>query len=1167
MVSRLIWAAALCGVAAFSQTFNSRISGAVTDPTGSPIPGAKVTARNVDTNVSRQAEAGASGVYTIPLLLPGNYEVTVESPGMQTAVRRGVLLEANSAATVDFTMQLAQVATSIEVVGDLPLLQTETSNVANTVDTKIIEEFPLIQRDVMALVRTMPGVIARDQVGDARGGRNVFDSNFSVGGGRTSTNEVLIDGAANTIGDFNGVAIVPPQDGVQEFRIEANSFSAEFGRTGGGVVNIITKPGSNTYRGSAYYYHQNDAFNANTFSNNRFSRPKSILRRHQYGYSLGGPVLIPRLYNGKNKTFFFTAFEGRTEKDPIDAIFSVPTEQERRGDFSQLRFLSAAGPQAITLYDPATSRIVGGVRVRDPFPGNVIPAQRINPISARVVAEYPAPNRPGSTVTGRQNYAYAASRSYDRSVFNARVDQYLSEKHRIFGRVTWQSSQDLNPSRVVRFTNTNSTYDTFRNAAFDDTYQWTPRLSSVFRYSYARFRANLRSNTLGFDPTSLGLPPYLAASSNILYYPNFYMGGDFPDVGGQAYNNQPRDTQGIQLNFVWVQGRHNLRFGGEFRLYRFYPFQVFDANGGFSFSRAFTQMDHIGGTRPEQGMGFASFLLGTGSFTFEHAEALSGYQRYWAGYIQDDWKISSRLTLNLGLRWETEIGMGEAHDRIAYFDPGAANPIPGGPAGAIVFAGGGNPRHTRDTRLKNFGPRLGMAYRLTPRLAMRAGYGLYYLPLGLEPAIATTPYNYTVSADVLNPDYTVKTTLSNPFPSGIIPPAGATPPRDGSYRLNNNANVYLRNQPSPYQQQWNFAIGRQLARTTVADVTYTGTRGVHLPIPSLALNQIDSRYLSQGGAFLTELVPNPYYDYFRNRGGLLSQQRIPRMQLLKPFPQFATFTTANAFGNALIAWRPHVGDSVYHAVTFRVERRFTKGLSFAAHYTISKLLDTGGAGNGAAFLDPSALRDNFNTRLERSVGSFDVPQRLVIYYSYDIPVGKGRKFFKQTGWANQLIGGWNLFAFHTYQRGLPVNVGGPDLSRLAGASPSRASVVAGVDPKYPMSQSIANARDYDPRCGCTKPWFNPAAFTRTPEFVIPNGPRFLPNVRQGLLRNVDVTLSKAIFPREGLRFQLQGRAYNIFNQTTFTGPSVLDVTSANFGSAGGTRDSSRRLEAGLKITF
>ncbi len=1150
-----------------AQTFNARVTGAITDSTGAPIPNATATARNVDQNVRKSAQSGTSGVYTIPLLLPGNYEVTIESPGMQTIVRKEVLLEANDAVTLDFAMSVSQVATSVDVTGDVPLLQTEGSGVGATIDAKTIDEFPLQQRDVMGLVRSLPGITAKSQVGDTRGGRNVFDSNFSVGGGRTSTNEVLLDGAANTIGDFNGVVILPPPDAVQEFRVETNAFSAEFGRTGGGAVNIVTKSGGNVFHGTGYYYHQNDAFNANSFSNNRFGVARPILRRHQFGGSFGGPVLLPKLYNGKNKTFFFFAYEGRHEKDPVNSVYSVPTEAERAGDFSKLVFLGAGGAQRITIYDPNTSQTVNGVRTRTPFSGNIIPPDRINKIAARVISEYPAANRVGSSVTGRQNYVFAGARGYDRNVNTGRLDHFFNEKHRLFGRLSWQNNEDVFPSVIVRFTNSNSTFDTFKNFALDDTYQWTPRLSGVFRYSYARFRANLQSNTQGFDPTTLGLPSYIRDSSNVLFYPNFTLGdGTYPDLGGTAYNNQPRDTTGLQQNFVYTQGKHNIKFGGEYRLYRFYPFQVTNPVGGYSFARNFTQQDHLGAGRADQGFSLASLLLGTGNFTFEHAEALSGYHHYWGGYFQDDWKVTSRLTLNLGLRWETETGTAEAHDRIAYFDPNAANPIPNGPKGAIQFAGGKNPRSIRAANLAQFGTRIGAAFRLTPRTVIRAGFGIFYLPQGLEPAIYTTPYNYSVAADVLNADNTPKTTLSNPFPGGIVAPGTSTPPTDGSYRIGNNANISLRDQPASYIEQWNFAIGRQIGRTTVVDVTYFGSHGIHLPIPSLELNQIDPANLQKGGAYLTELVPNPYFGSVSS--GLLSQRNIPREQLLKPFPQFAAFTTANAFGGSLNWFRPPVGDSLYHAVTFRFERRFTKGVSLTAHYTISKLLDTGGAGNGAAFLDASALRDIFNTRLERSVGSFDVPQRLVVHYSFDVPVGKGRRFLNSTpAWADRVIGGWNLFAFHTLEKGLPVNVGGPDLSRLAGASPSRVSVVPGVDPRYDLSTSIANARDYNPQCGCTKPWFNPAAFTTTPEFSIPNGPRFLPNIRQGNLYNMDVTVNKSLKIYERFRFSLQGHFFNILNHATFTGPSVISVTSANFGSAGGTLDNARRIEVGGKLTF
>ncbi len=355
-----------------AQTFNARITGTIQDATGARVPNATVTALQVGTNVKKSTPTDESGVYNIPLLLPGVYEVTVEAAGLQTQVRKDVRLEINQTATLDCSLAVAQTATSIEITADVPLLQSETSSMGATLETKLIEQIPLAQRDVMSLVRLMPGVIAGSQVGDARGGRNVFNSNFSVGGGRTSTNEVLLDGAPNTIGDFNGVAIVPPQDSVQEMRVETSSYSAEFGRTGGGTVNIVTKAGTNEYHGGAFYYHQNDAFNANSFTNNRNNIRRPVVRRHQYGVTFGGPLQLPKLYNGKNRTFLFFAFEGRRDSDPTQGLNSVPTARELAGDFSQTFVLRSAttGPELVRVFDPLTSRVVGGVRTRDPFPGN-----------------------------------------------------------------------------------------------------------------------------------------------------------------------------------------------------------------------------------------------------------------------------------------------------------------------------------------------------------------------------------------------------------------------------------------------------------------------------------------------------------------------------------------------------------------------------------------------------------------------------------------------------------------------------------------------------------------------------------------------------------------------------------------------------------------------------
>ena len=1082
------------------------------------------------------------------------------------------MLEVNQTVTLDFNLRVSDVTQVVDVTADVPLLQTESSGLGTTLETRIVQDFPLPERDVMGLLRAIPGVITQNGVGGARGSRNVFDSAFSIAGGRNSSNEVLLDGAPNTIGDFNGVVIVPPQDAVLEFRVETSSYSAEFGRSGGGVVNIVTKAGTNQYHGTAYYYHQNDALNANSFLNNRFGVIKPVLRRHLYGYTFGGPVWIPKLYKGKDKTFFFSSFEGRREANPQRFLTSVPTDLERMGDFSKTVTIVGGVPTLVKIYDPATSTIVNGVRTRNLFDGNMIPKGRFNPIAAKVLQQYPEPNIPGNSVTGRLNYNYSASKTYARDLFTNRVDQYFGDKHRLFGRFTSEENLDKSPATIVQFISPLTLNDTFKNIGIDDTYRITTSLSNVFRYTYARFHAKqIPIGALGFNPTDLGLPSYIASNANVLIYPNFNINGPFPNIGGNAYNNQPRDTEGVQEQLLYIRGKHTFHFGGEYRLYRFFPFQVFSPTGTYSFGQSFTQQDQLAGSTPTQGFGLASFLLGTGNFSFEHAEPLTTFHHYFGGYTQDNWKITPKLTLNLGLRWEAETGTGESHDRLSYFDPSAPNPIPNGPKGALLFTGHGNPRTIRATNWKDFGPRIGFAYRPFEKSVVRGGYGIFYVPIGLEPGLVTTPFGYTVDADVTNPDYTPKTTLSNPFPGGIPKPAAATPVNDGSYRLGTNASIVLRNQPAPYVQEWNFAIERQLARTSVISISYYGSRGVHLAIPSIEFNQIDPKNLANGSAYLTQLVPNPYASYFTS--GLLSQAMIPREQLLKPFPQFAANTTANAFGGSLGYSRPPIGDSIYHAMTIQFERRFTKGLSVNAHYTFSKLIDSGGTGNGAAFTDPSGVRDIYNVRLERSVSSFDVPQRLIVTYAVDLPFGTGKPFLHEGKWLNRLVGGWT---FHTLQSGLPVAVGGPDLSRIAGASPSRVSVVPGVQAALPYDVSIANARDYDPVCQCTKPWFNPAAFATTPEFAIPNGPRFLPNIRAGFLRNWDLSATKKIAITERVKFALEAQFYNVLNQVTFSGPSVTTVNSANFGSAGGSSPGAggisglqgpRSLEVGGRLTF
>ena len=1048
------------------------------------------------------------------------------------------------------------------------MLQTESSGVGATVETRVLQDFPLIERDIMSLVRAIPGVIANPTVGQARGSRNVFDSEFSVGGGRSSTNEVLLDGSANTIGDFNGVVISPPQDSVQEFRVETSSYSAEFGRSGGGTVNIVTKAGTNQYHGTAYYYHQNDAFNANSFTNNRNGIPRPFLRR-------------PPVWLQPGRSHFDTENLPRRESDIF--LFQLrrtarvqsgrPAHQCSHGGADVRRFFShgCAGQWTVSADSDFRSRDQPHRKWRSQ--AGSISGERDSDGSNQPCSEggpglYPAPNLPGSSITGLFNYRYHSAKTYSHDLISNRVDQYVNDKQRIFVRFNLQENLDKSPTKVVRFIDSDSTWDHFSNYALDHTWQVRTNLNNVFRYSYTRFTANLISNTLGFDPTTLGLPSYFRDSSNVLFFPNFSISGPFASLGGTAYNKQPRDTQGFQDSVVWIKGRHSIKTGSEYRLYRFYPFQVFNPTGGFSFGSNYTQSDQLGSASPTQGYGLASLLLGTGSFSFDHVEALSAYHHYVGAYVQDDWKATSRLTLNLGLRWDVETGTGESHNRLSYFDPNATNPAGG--RGAMEFTGNGNPTTIRATNWNNFGPRAGFAYRpFGEKWVLRGGYGIFYLPLGLEPGLTTTPFNYTLTADNLNADYTPKVTLSNPFPAGLPRPGAANPVSDGSYRLGSNVNIVLRDQPAGSMQEWNFAVSRQLGRSTIITMTYTGSRGVHLPIPSEELNQINPRYLANGGSYLTELVPNPYFGKFTS--GLLAQPMIPREQLLKPYPTFAGASSADAFGGSLNYSRPPVGDSVYHAATIHFERRFAQGISLAAHYTWSKLIDVGGVGNGAAFTDPSALRDIYNPRLERSLGSFDVPHRLVVIYALDLPFGRnkmfGKSLLKGPSWADRILSGWQLTGFHTLQRGLPVNIGGPDLSRIAGASPSRASVVPGVKDSFDYATSIANARQYNPNCGCTGPWFNTAAFTSTPQFVLPNGPRFLPDVRQGNLRNWDLTMTKNVKITERMKFALQGKFYNILNQVTFAGPSVITVGSANFGSEGGVNSNPRSVEVGGKLSF
>jgi len=1140
----------------FAQgSFTATVTGSVADAQGAVVADATVIVTNVATGVQKSVKTNSAGIYTVPFLQPGIYNISAEAPGFQKFVKQNIKLEVAQTAELNIVLAVGGTKEEIVVSGaTTPLLVTEQSSVDQVIEPIQVEDLPTFERNIFSLISILPGVVTvgtNNQVGNigAVGNRNVFDSNFSVNGGRASTNEVLLDGVTNTIGDFNGVVISPPVDSVQEFKLQSGSYSAEYGRSGGGILNLVTKSGTNKLHGNFYEFLQNAALNANGWTRNRSRLPRIPgAQRHHFGGSLGGPIWLPGLYRGTNKTFFFFDYEARRENNAASLLTTVPTLAMRNGDFSEV---VGANGNPITIFNPFTTRMEGGSLRRDPFPGNKIPSNLIDPVAARIVDFWPKPNQPGIT----NNYVSSGTNRLTKDLIDARIDHHISEKQHLFGRFSYERrfNEAANLLGTPAFDGT-QILDQYRNFVFDHVYSISNTVINDFRYGYTRFRANQIPFSENFDPTTLGFPALIRDNAKVLKFPNISIGGKLAvRVLGGAFNNQPRDTHAIVEQMTLIRGQHTIRPGVEYRLLRFMPFQIFNSTGSFSFDDRPTIGPNPAASSTTSGIGFASFLLGVpSSGSYEFQEPLTIFHHYYAGYLQDDWKVNSKLTLNLGLRWEMETGTAEAHNRMAFFLADAPSPLAGrvpgleNLRGLLQYTGNGNPRTEWDANAKQFAPRVGLAYRIGDKMAVRAGYGIFYLPISLE-AIGSIGFNF--SASLVQPDLNIPTVLlRNPFPNGL-PQGGNQGPLT---LLGETINVQTtsRKIASAYNQMWNLAIQRQLARNLVAEAAYVGSHGVHLPMQVININQLDPRFLAEGTA-LNATVPNPFFGIIPATSAAVGRSTVQRVQLLKPFPQY----------NQVLLFRPTIGSSIYHSLQLKLQKRFSHGLSAYISYVTSKLMDTGGTGNGAAFTDSTSVQNIYNLAAERAISTVDIPQAFTAVFNYQLPFGRGKRFAAEAHPAlNSLIGGWQINGIVRWQSGRPFGVVASNLlPSLAGFATLRADVAPGETARLSVKEAQENVRS-------GRPWFNTRAFTPPRPFTLGNASRILSNLRQDNFKTVDFSVHKNWQTSEKTKLQFRAEFFNLFNQVVFSRPDT-SASSTTFGMVFSAANQPRTIQMALKFSY
>lgn len=1145
---------------AHAQTTYGAIVGNVSDSSGAAIGGATVVLTNLGTNQKVTFSSDSSGFYQFVNLLPAEYRIDAEHPGFKRFTQFPIPLRVQQVARVDINLVVGDVAETVEVTGEAPLLESETSSLGQVVHQRKVEDLPLNGRNPLALAALVPGVVPGGCGGPDSCNVAVVNNhgwgNFQIGGGLANQSEALWDGAPLSGGFMNTLRFVPSQDALQEFKVQTNSFGSEFGRTAGGVINLTTRSGSNELRGSAYEFLRNRALNTNTFFNNANNVRRPPYTQNQFGATLGGPVVIPKVYDGRNKTFFFVNYEGLRLRRGIALLHTVADARQREGDFSQT--FTAAGALR-TIYDPATTRPdpnVPGAFLRDPFPGNRIQPSRFDPVSLRMRDLFALPNRAGAPLTGINNFATNASVANNSDQYTLRFDQVVGDKHRFFGRY---SNYRINAPGIDPFGTQTTTVDfgavqtnQIHNFVIDDTITFNPTTIVDLRYAILRGGFTRAPKSLGFDLTTLGLPAALNQQIGLRHIPVIRL-EDFTSLDASTGSSiqQWELSHTINGSLSKFLGKHTLKVGGDVRWMYLNYLQSNSTSGDFTFNRIFTANNPL---QPVGGFGYASFLLGLpAAGSLATPSAVANFRPYQSYFVQDDFRVTGRLTLNLGLRYDIEGQWAERFDRIAVFLPDAEHPLAAetrlpvrGRLG-LVNSNDRRSRAMRDTFYGQWNPRVGFAYRLGASSVIRAGYGVFWLPGNLgryEPSLDPTSSVTTPFVSSLDGGVTPIGRISNPFPEGLLMPPG----RDPSFQrlaAGQGINGEFAQPLRAYAQQWNFNIQRTLPGEVLLDIAYAGAKGTRLPLTTLQANTIPEELMSLG-ASLQDQVPNPFFGAANISPGTLSRSTVARGQLLRPHPQYTS----------VVRWDPSLGDSSYQSMQLKVEKRFSAGASILASYTIAKLISNVETLTG--WLQPTGgIQNPRNLSAERSLSAQDVPQRLVVSYTYDIPIGRGRKLWSGASpAADKFVGGWAVNGIYTAQSGTPLFLTtAVNLTNSFGGGSRPDSLGRSAKLEGPAQQRLGR-------------WFDTSAFAQPAAFRFGNLARTLPDARAHGINNWDFSVFKNTLFGPEQRFNIQFRAefFNLFNRVQFGFPGNA-LGTPQFGVVNSLANEPRLIQMALKFIY
>jgi hypothetical protein len=1151
-----------CAAVAAAQETRGTIAGRVVDSSGAVAPAATVTATNLSTNVKLKATTNQEGAYQILFVLPGVYKVTAGLSGFRTALRENVEIRIHERVQVDFTLQVGSLAEEVRVVAEAPQLQTANANLGQVMDPRRIAELPTAYGSPYSLLFLLPGVadIGQTRQENTPTSMDVAGSNMSFNGTPRGSTGWTIDGTENKqdahpVGSSvqGGPASSPPADIVHEFKLES-AFDASVGFSSGSVINLTLKTGANLPHGTAYGFFRHPDWNANTFFGNRNGQPKADFNHKRWGASLLGPAYIPKLYNGRDRTFFSYGYEGlRTSTSDGPYTGSVPTEQNIRGDFSNLLAVGSS----YQIYDPSTITAAPGGRYQaQPFPGNIIPASRISPIATRILGHYPKPNA-ASRADGVNNFVNA-SPVYPDIYYNhtARIDHNLSEKQRLYGRISIVR-RNVGPYRpywndVAVGENGNLATTQF---ALDDVYVLSPTVVMNVRYGYSRSVGGHTPPRVGFDVSELGFPAGTVSQMKGVasMFPRVTTTG-LATLGSETYDRANEDVHSLFAGVNKQHSNHNIKMGMDARVYREAAARYGEAGGNYSFGVNYTRgpLDNSPTSPNGVGQGMAALLLGqpTGGLIARN-DTQAAQSTAWALYVHDNWRATPKLTLDIGLRWEYETPVTERFNRsVRGFDPNASQAIERAARanyaaapdaalpldqfrvrGGLLYAGvGGVSRGLWDASLRGFAPRFGFAYQGLRHLVLRGGFGLFPIMKGVPGehfAIQSGFDQDTELVPTLNNGQTFIANLANPFPGGIQAAPGSS--QGTATFLGRSLNLYNPQGKLPYAMQWSLNTQTMLPGQFLLEVGYVGTRSLKLMVDR-DLNALPNQYLSTlpvrdnaVNNYLSANVANPLAGLLP--GTSMNGATIGRSQLLKPYPQFGS-----------IVMTDYQGWSWYNSMQVRVERRLSRGVTVLAGYNFSKSITAASRLNAG---DPLPTR---------SVSEIDRPHQFSLSGLWELPVGKGKPLLTSSGrLANLFLGGWQIGAVVQFNSGFPLAFGDViytgDIRNIA----------------LPKSERTLDR------------WFNTDGFNRVTadQYVshLRTFPLRLAGARSSGLNLTDFSALKNFSIHDRRRIQFRTEFFNAFNHpTAFSAPNRTPTSSA-FGTVTGMQGAPREVQMSIKYVF